>query len=60
MPAPAPLPNMSANFTLPTSVQSLPNDAGSAGSNATGNEVAPSTVAAIGQNVPVAEAAATS
>ena len=60
MPAPAPLPNMSTNFTLPTSVQSLPNDAGSAGSNATGNEVAPSTVAAIGQNVPVAEAAATS
>ena len=41
-------------------MQSLPNDAGSAGSNATGNEVAPSTVAAIGQNVPVAEAAATS
>ncbi|XP_076088886.1 Golgi reassembly-stacking protein 2-like [Mytilus galloprovincialis] len=63
MPAPAPLPNMPTNFTLPTTSQgdsTLPNDAGSAGGNMLGSDVAQSTVAATGQNVPVAEAAATS
>lgn len=63
MPAPAPLPNMPTNFTLPTTSQgdtTLPNDVGSAGGIMLGSDVAQSTVAATGQNVPVAEAAATS